>query len=81
MPNAADDEIPFDEEDGGKNEGGKSTTNGRGARNNKGTNRSEEHPVMPDGNQVMIRTIPPDIGRLKLEEVGLVSPALLPNAH
>ena len=81
VPNAADDEIPGDEEDGGENEGGKSTTNGRGARNNKGDNRGEEYSVMPDGNQVMIRTIPPDIGRLKLEEVGLVSPALLLNAH
>lgn len=71
-PNAADDEIPGDEEDGGENEGGKSTTNGRSLRNNKGDNRGEEYSVMPEGNQVMIRTIPPDIGRLKLEEVGLV---------
>jgi hypothetical protein len=29
----------------------------------------EEASVMPDGNEAMIRTIPPDIGRMKLEEV------------
>jgi hypothetical protein len=27
--------------------------------------------VMPEGNQVMIRTIPPDIGRVKLEDVSV----------
>lgn len=78
-PNAGDDEIPGEEEDGGENEGGKSTVNGRSSKNNKGDNRGEEFSVMHEGNQVMIRTIPPDIGRLKLEEVGLVSPALLLN--
>ncbi|KAI0771991.1 hypothetical protein BD413DRAFT_604124 [Trametes elegans] len=31
-------------------------------------NRGEEVAVPPEGNQVMIRTIPPDIGRAKLEE-------------
>ncbi|KAI0356500.1 hypothetical protein OH77DRAFT_1423431 [Trametes cingulata] len=31
-------------------------------------NRGEEVEVPPEGNQVMIRTIPPDIGRVKLEE-------------
>ncbi|KDQ07761.1 hypothetical protein BOTBODRAFT_139690 [Botryobasidium botryosum FD-172 SS1] len=30
--------------------------------------RAGDISVMPEGNQVMIRTIPPDIGRLKLEE-------------
>ena len=33
------------------------------------TNRGEEVSIPPEGNQVMIRTIPPDIGRQKLEEV------------
>ena len=80
VPPAGDDEVPGDEEDGVENEAGKSTANGRSSRNNKGDNRGEEHSVMPEGNQVMIRTIPPDIGRLKLEEVGLVSPALLLNS-
>lgn len=31
--------------------------------------RSDEIAVEPEGNQVMIRTIPPDIGRVKLEAV------------
>ena len=72
VPNPADDEIPGDEEDGNENEPGKSTANGKSSKGNKGDNRGEEYSVMPEGNQVMIRTIPPDIGRLKLEEVGLV---------
>ncbi|KAF7313404.1 hypothetical protein HMN09_00496300 [Mycena chlorophos] len=32
------------------------------------SDRGEELAVMPEGNQVMIRTIPPDIGRVKLED-------------
>lgn len=40
--------------------------NGDGVR----TLRADEVSVMPEGNQVMIRTIPPDIGRVKLEDVG-----------
>src|SRR5262249_1447482 len=35
--------------------------------------RGEEVSVHPEGNQVMIRTIPPDIGRVKLEEVSFVA--------
>jgi hypothetical protein len=34
--------------------------------------RGEEISVSPEGNQVMIRTIPPDIGRIKLEEVSIL---------
>ncbi|KAG6889025.1 hypothetical protein C0992_006721 [Termitomyces sp. T32_za158] len=34
----------------------------------KRSNRGEEVSVPPEGNQVMIRTIPPDIGRVKLED-------------
>ncbi|KAJ7499396.1 hypothetical protein FB451DRAFT_37057 [Mycena latifolia] len=44
---------------------GKSTSNNS---NNKRADRGDEVSVMPEGNQVMIRTIPPDIGRVKLEE-------------
>ena len=73
VPNVGDDEIPGEEEDGNENEAGKSITNGRTSRNTRSDNRGEEFAVMPEGNQVMIRTIPPDIGRLKLEEVRLVS--------
>ena len=79
-PIAGDDEIPGDEEDGNENEVGKSTTNGKSSKNNRSDNRGHEYSVMPEGNQVMIRTIPPDIGRLKLEEVGLVSLVVLPNS-
>lgn len=79
-PNVGDDDIPGDEEDGNENEVGKSITNGRTSKNTKGDNRGEEFAVMPEGNQVMIRTIPPDIGRLKLEEVCLVSFVILPNS-
>lgn len=75
-PNVVDDEIPGEEDGGDENEGGKSTANGRTLRNTRGDNRGEEFAVMPEGNQVMIRTIPPDIGRLKLEEVCLVSSAI-----
>ena len=32
--------------------------------------KEEEASVLPDGNQIMIRTIPPDIGREALESVG-----------
>ncbi|KAL0565582.1 hypothetical protein V5O48_016438, partial [Marasmius crinis-equi] len=42
-------------------------TNGKAKDTNR-TNRGEEFAVPTEGNQVMIRTIPPDIGRLKLEE-------------
>ncbi|EJD54073.1 hypothetical protein AURDEDRAFT_110707 [Auricularia subglabra TFB-10046 SS5] len=54
----------FDEDAGGDdNEGGR--RNRDGAR----VQRSDEISISPEGNEVMIRTIPPDIGRLKLEDV------------
>jgi len=72
--NAADDEMQFNvdaEEDGGDHEASRVEINGRGGPDNRRSNRGEEISVPPEGNQVMIRTIPPDIGRLKLEEVRL----------
>lgn len=36
--------------------------------NKRDWDRGEEIAVRPEGNQIMIRTIPPDIGRIKLEE-------------
>ena len=45
--------------------------NGKGSVDGKRAPRSDELSVMPEGNQVMIRTIPPDIGRVKLENVRL----------
>ncbi|KAF9224365.1 hypothetical protein BS17DRAFT_702828 [Gyrodon lividus] len=68
--NVADDDMQFNmdaEEDAGDHEASR-VENGRAAFDNKRNNRGEEISVPPEGNQVMIRTIPPDIGRLKLEE-------------
>ena len=79
VPNVGEDDIPGDEEDGNDNEGAKSITNGRTSKYTRSDNRGEEFSVMPDGNQVMIRTIPPDIGRLKLEEVHLTPLVMLLN--
>ncbi|KAG6336336.1 hypothetical protein ID866_2761 [Astraeus odoratus] len=69
--NVGDDDIQFNidvEEDGGDHEASRVEVNGKGAVDKQRGNRGEEISVLPDGNQVMIRTIPPDIGRLKLEE-------------
>ncbi|KAI0002946.1 hypothetical protein BJV74DRAFT_876354 [Russula compacta] len=53
-------------------EGDKLDANGKGVENGKkdSRDRGEEVSVAPEGHQVMIRTIPPDIGRVKLETVG-----------
>ncbi|KAH7888102.1 hypothetical protein F5I97DRAFT_1865687 [Phlebopus sp. FC_14] len=69
--NTADDDIQFamdGEEDAGDHEASRVEINGKGTTDNKRNNRGEEISVLPESNQVMIRTIPPDIGRLKLEE-------------
>lgn len=60
-----DDEMQFNAE--GEDEGG--DANGKQDDSKRPVNRGEELAVPPEGNQVMIRTIPPDIGRIKLEEV------------
>lgn len=67
-----EDEMQFTvdaEEEGADNDTTRAETNGKAAFDNKRPNRGEEISVPPEGNQVMIRTIPPDIGRIKLEEV------------
>ncbi|KAI0663173.1 hypothetical protein C8Q70DRAFT_908268 [Cubamyces menziesii] len=66
-PNAGEDEMQFNvepEEDAGDNDGNRGTDRNK----RPPANRGEEVAVPPEGNQVMIRTIPPDIGRAKLEE-------------
>jgi SERRATE/Ars2, N-terminal domain len=63
-----DDDMQFNLE--GDEDGG---ANGKGPSNKKQENRGDELAVPPEGNQVMIRTIPPDIGRVKLEEVSHMS--------
>lgn len=61
-----DDEMQFnvEAEDDGGDANGKQQGDARRI-----PGRGEELSVPPEGNQVMIRTIPPDIGRVKLEEV------------
>ncbi|EMD40601.1 hypothetical protein CERSUDRAFT_111186 [Gelatoporia subvermispora B] len=66
-----DDEMQFNpepEDEGGDHDTNRGDTGSRAAQNSKQTNRGEEISVQPEGNQVMIRTIPPDIGRVKLED-------------
>ncbi|KAF8883425.1 hypothetical protein BD779DRAFT_1612279 [Infundibulicybe gibba] len=66
-----DDEMQFNvdvEEEAGENDAARAETNGKTFTDNRRNNRGEEISVPPEGNQVMIRTIPPDIGRVKLEE-------------
>lgn len=57
------------EEDGGDADASRVETNGKNHDDNRRQPRGEEVSVAPEGNQVMIRTIPPDIGRVKLEDV------------
>ena len=70
-----DDEMQFAvdaDEDPGDNDAGRPDANGKSTSDSKRHSRGEEASALPEGNQVMIRTIPPDIGRVKLEEVRLV---------
>ncbi|KAG8218305.1 hypothetical protein J3R82DRAFT_3919 [Butyriboletus roseoflavus] len=70
VKNVADDDMQFTmdaEEDTGEHDANR-VENGKAITEHKRSNRGEEISVPPEGNQVMIRTIPPDIGRLKLEE-------------
>ncbi|EPT02795.1 hypothetical protein FOMPIDRAFT_1022699 [Fomitopsis schrenkii] len=73
-PNAnagsAEDDMQFNvepEDDTGDQEANRHDPSKPSADNRRNA-RGEEYSVPPDGNQVMIRTIPPDIGRVKLEE-------------
>ncbi|KAJ7727954.1 hypothetical protein B0H16DRAFT_1383253 [Mycena metata] len=72
--NADDDEMQFNmnvEEDPTEADAPRADANGKGAGSNtnkRSADRGDEVSVMPEGNQVMIRTIPPDIGRVKLED-------------
>ncbi|KAH9951831.1 hypothetical protein B0H21DRAFT_193892 [Amylocystis lapponica] len=66
-----DDDMQFNvevEEEGGDNDANRVDANGKVSVDLRRNNRGEEIEVPPEGNQVMIRTIPPDIGRLKLED-------------
>lgn len=76
-PNGGDDDMQFNgeaEDEAGDNEQSRLDANGKSSANDpKRGNRGEEISVQPEGNQVMIRTIPPDIGRVKLEEASAIS--------
>lgn len=72
VANTGDDEMQFNvepEEEQGDNDTSRIDANGKFSNDPKRPNRGEEMSIPPEGNQVMIRTIPPDIGRVKLEEV------------
>ena len=67
-----DDDIQFTadvDEELGDHDAARTEANGKSSFDNRRNTRGEEVSVPPEGNQVMIRTIPPDIGRVKLEEV------------
>ncbi|KAI0751499.1 hypothetical protein C8Q80DRAFT_579948 [Daedaleopsis nitida] len=64
---ANDDDMQFNveaEEDAGGDDANRAASD----KSKRPANRGEEVAVPPEGNQVMIRTIPPDIGRAKLED-------------
>ena len=60
-------EDDHDQDDGDKPDGASVNGKGSGSR----AARTDEVSVDAEGNQVMIRTIPPDIGRAKLEKHGV----------
>lgn len=73
-PVAGDDDMQFNidaDDDAADNDANRQDANGKVSQDPRRANRGEEVSVLPDGNQVMIRTIPPDIGRVKLEEVSV----------
>lgn len=72
-PNTAgDDEMQFNvdaEDQGDDHDPSRAEANGKQQGDpRRQANRGEEMSIPPEGNQIMIRTIPPDIGRIKLEE-------------
>lgn len=72
-----DDEMQFNmdaEDEGGDHDASRNEANGKTSGKTDRFARGEEISIPPEGNQVMIRTIPPDIGRVKLEDVSSVSP-------
>jgi hypothetical protein len=72
---STDDAMQFNvepDDEGGEQDSGRGDINANGRQNldsKRPADRGEEISIPPEGNQVMIRTIPPDIGRVKLEEV------------
>lgn len=74
-PTVGEDDLQFNvdaDEEAADGDAPRVDANGKASSDNKRQARGEEVSVPPEGNQVMIRTIPPDIGRVKLEEVRLL---------
>lgn len=70
-PTAGEDDMQFNvdaDEEAADGDAPRVDANGKASSDNRRQVRGEEISVPPEGNQVMIRTIPPDIGRVKLEE-------------
>ena len=73
-----DDAMQFNvepDDEGGEQDASRGDVNGGGRQTSdskRPADRGEEISIPPEGNQVMIRTIPPDIGRVKLEEVSFI---------
>ena len=68
---SGEDDMQFNDVDdeAGDHDTSRADINGKSSTDRKRVDRGEEVSVPTEGNQVMIRTIPPDIGRVKLEEV------------
>ncbi|KAI0693827.1 hypothetical protein BC835DRAFT_1352352 [Cytidiella melzeri] len=71
---STDDTMQFNvepDDEGGDQDAARGDTNGNARQSSdsrRPADRGEEISIPPEGNQVMIRTIPPDIGRIKLED-------------
>ncbi|KAF7330828.1 hypothetical protein MVEN_02422000 [Mycena venus] len=63
-----EEDLPADADANRADANGKGASGGGNSGNRRASDRGDEVSVMPEGNQVMIRTIPPDIGRVKLED-------------
>jgi hypothetical protein len=69
---SGEDDMQFNAEaddETGDQDAQRNDANGKFMAGDRRGTRGEEISVPTEGNQVMIRTIPPDIGRVKLEEV------------
>ena len=75
-----DSQFPMDTEEDAGEDANRNNANGQSDAGKRPDQRDElEVPI--EGNQVMIRTIPPDIGRTKLEEVSSAVPMYDDFAH
>ena len=66
---AVDEDVPENVPENGPDSPTKSESNGKALTQVGRQSRDDDVLVAPEGNQMAIRTIPPDIGRQKIEEV------------